>query len=1178
MASTVRQTNLLIQQDWKKVYQTFQNADFESYDFETLRKSMIDYLRNYYPEDFNDFLESSEYVALIDLIAFMGQSLAFRADLNARENFIDTAERRDSVLKLARLVSYVPKRNIASAGLLRINSLSTTESLTDSNSINVANTPISWNDPANDNWLEQFNIVLNAAFISSQSVGRGGNSTSIGGITTNEYSMNILPNIVPSYRFDAVVENNSMRFEMVSATAANKSYIYERDPTPTGIFNVLYRNDNLGNDSKDTGWFVYFKQGEMRSLDFTIDQSLPNRIISVNVDNINNDDVWLYELDSNSNVTRLWTQTESVTGTNVTFNTSTDRYLYQVNTRANDQIDLVFGDGAFANVPQGTFRLYYRVSNGLQYKVAPSEMSSISIPVSYVSRNGRAETLTLRASLYYTVNNATTRETLTEIKTKAPQQYYTQNRMISGEDYNTLPYTKFNSILKIKSTNRASSGISRYLDTIDVTGKYSSTNVFAADGILFRNETIDSIDFNPDSNGNTVDQLNTVLNGTLLNTNAVPFNQFSYAKQRRYTTQDIDVNSATFYAAWQKMSLSTNQSAGFLTLSVNYLSTLNTAGTQTANTLALPPLKVGAANSNSLRYVIPGSILRFRASIDLVGTPSYFDNVNEIKTGTPTQAGDKLYIYATVVNVSGDGTGTGVLTTSSPGPVILNVDVPTGAYLDQIIPKVSNVIPSSVLRSAVTLINSKKNFGVRYDPTLQAWALIQPQDLKLTQSSSSLLNTDGINAEFSRTHTGDTTSASLDSSWLMSFVSGIYGYKIYYRQINYVFQSERETKFYFDNKVRVYDSKTGTTLTDLIRILRSNSLPDSNTSLYEDKVYYIFKMITDPDGYENTSKILLRYADNNRDGIPDNPDVFEELVNPANNTGNNKYVYFQKTYNANSFVTYTPLTANTVSVYYATQADIVKYYGQYSNGQIFFATNENIFYELAVATDVSGNVTRTLTGTANGEKYLWQYGRRDLYFQYRHAAPANRRIDPAPNNIVDLYILTKNYANGYQAWVRDNTGKILQPMADDTESLQLAYSTLENYKTISDTLIYNPARFKPIIGSKADAALQATIKVIKNPEQVISDNDIKTAVITAINNYFDVNNWDFGETFYFSELSAYLHSTLSPKINSVIIVPSSTTQNFGSLYQINSEPDEIITSCATVDNVVIISAITAVQL
>ena len=117
MAQTTRQSSLLVNQDWTKVYQAFTNADFTSYDFQTLRNSMINYLQTFYPETFNDFLESSEYLALIDMIAFLGQSLAFRTDLNARENFIDTAQRRDSILKLARMLSYNPSRNVAAQGL-----------------------------------------------------------------------------------------------------------------------------------------------------------------------------------------------------------------------------------------------------------------------------------------------------------------------------------------------------------------------------------------------------------------------------------------------------------------------------------------------------------------------------------------------------------------------------------------------------------------------------------------------------------------------------------------------------------------------------------------------------------------------------------------------------------------------------------------------------------------------------------------------------------------------------------------------------------------------------------------------------------------------------------------------------------------------------------------------------
>lgn len=1182
MSATSRQTNLLVQQDWTKVYQSFQNADFQSYDFETLRKSMIDYLRTYYPEDFNDFIESSEYLALIDLIAFLGQSLAFRADLNARENFIDTAERRDSILKLARLVSYVPKRNTASSGLLRIDSISTTETLVDSNDISLSNVPVFWNDPANDNWLEQMSIIFNAAFIDTEVVGKPGNSQTIGSIQTDEYSINILNNVLPTYKYSAQVEGNATNFELVSPTALGESYIYEREPRPQAVFNILYQNDNLGNGSTNTGWFMYFKQGSLASVDFTLDQQLPNRTVSINVDNINNDDIWLYQLDANGNFQTLWTMIDNVAGTNVIYNNTNKRNVYQVTSRAGDQIDLVFGDGAFATVPSGKFRLFYRVSNGLQYKISPSEMKDVTVPITYVSRNNRSEVLTIRASLYYTVDNAATREALTEIKAKAPQQYYTQNRMITGEDYNILPYTKFNSILKIKSTNRASSGISRYLDVIDVTGKYSSTNIFADDGLLYRQESINSLAFAPQSTGDVVGQLSNVVNNTLLTNYIHPFSQFIYNYFRRFTTRDTDVNGSIFDCAWQQMTLSTAQSTGFLALSSTYQLTINpVTGTQYTGQLATPALKVGTASSNALRFIQPGSIIKFRASVSNSSTPAYFDSLNQIKLGTPIATGDSLYLYATVMNVSGDGTGTdtgtGVLTTASTGPITLSTFVPTGAYIEQIIPKIYNVVPTTILTSAVTLINGKKNFGLRFDEISQTWAIIQPQDLKLTQSASTIINTDGINAEFSETYAGSTASASLDSSWVMAFVSGTYGYNIYYRQVNYVFESIQQTNFYYDESVRVYDPKSATIITDNIKILRSNSVPDGNTAFYQDKTFFIYKMIVDPDGYENTNKILLKFADTNRDGIPDNPDIFDEIVAPSNNVGFNKYLFFQQTYNSNNYAQYVPMDSALINVLYGSQGEIVQAYNSYGDGQIFYAYNENVFYTLKVTT-LRGVSTRTLTPTPNGDQYQWLIGRNGLYFQYRHAAPADRRIDPAPNNIVDLYILTKTYSDNYQAWIRDTTGAVAEPAQDNVESLQLAYGSLSAYKTISDTLIYNPAKFKPIFGAKADVALQAKFKVVKNTEQVISDNDVKTAVIAAINTYFDVANWDFGESFFFSELSAYLHAQLSTKISSIIIVPTSTSLSFGSLYQINANPNEIITSCATVEDVQIISAITQAQL
>ena len=73
------------------------------------------------------------------VMAFMGQALAFRDDLNTRENFIDTAELRDSVIKLANLVSYTPKRNTAGQGLVKVTAISTTENIRDINGVNLGN-------------------------------------------------------------------------------------------------------------------------------------------------------------------------------------------------------------------------------------------------------------------------------------------------------------------------------------------------------------------------------------------------------------------------------------------------------------------------------------------------------------------------------------------------------------------------------------------------------------------------------------------------------------------------------------------------------------------------------------------------------------------------------------------------------------------------------------------------------------------------------------------------------------------------------------------------------------------------------------------------------------------------------------------------------------------------------
>lgn len=1124
MAQITRQQSLLVAEDWTKVYQSFRHADFKAYDYETLRKSMIDYLRLYYPEDFNDFIESSEYIALIDLIAFLGQNLAFRADLNSRENFIDTAERRDSVLRLAKLVNYRPQRSTPASGILKIDSISTTQDLSDSDGVSLTNSTIFWNDNTNVNWYEQFVTVMNATMISGQRVGKPGNGQYLNGVKTDEYSVNLAARGSNIYKFKAQAHGISMPFEIVSGTSIGQSYIYENSPNASSTFNILSRNDNLGNGSNNTGFFVMFKQGNLQSLPLNFAESLANRVTSINIDNINNTDVWLYRLNSLNFATSQWVQLPNITGTNIAYNTisAVNREIFEINSRANDQIDLIFGDGIFSDIPQGPFNLFYRTSNNMDYRITPDEITNVQISIPYISNANRAETLTLSVSLKYTVSNAKSRETLADIRTNAPQQYYVQNRMVNGEDYNILPFTKFNNLIKVKAINRTSSGISRYLDVLDTTGKYSSTNIFCQDGIVYKEDIqkTDTFEFT------TISDIQLAIERKILPIiNDQATHHFYYANFDRYSL------SSTY---WNQTTIGTNTVTG------NFR--------DNANPLTGNDVTIGSYTSGARAALRVGSIVKFDA-----GSGNYFDINRVIQSGTPSKEGESRYLYTSLTAVDSDGVfDIAELTSLGYGPVSLSDIVPTGAHAVEVIASYVDILDSDTRQKVVNLIDQYQDFGLGYDPDNLTWYVIQPANLNAA-------------GDFSQTYAADDTSTHLDASWLIKFTVSNSIYTITYRGLEYYFESELETRFYFDNSQRIFDPKTGAVVKDQIKILKTNSQPDVNNPFASPITLEVYDNVIGADGYENNERVKVTFADPDNDGFPNNPDFFTEVVAGADDITTKKVYYYVED---NGDLT--PISAGGVITQWATLSAINTNKTRYPDGTVFYASTPDLFYILTI-----DGSTRTV---ASSTRYIYKIGRQFLYFQYRHNSPNNRRIDPSPNNIIDLYLLTKNYNDDYIQWVTDSTGNITEPNAPTSEELRLAFSDLENYKMISDTIIYNTAVFKPLFGLKADATLRAKFKVVKNAAANISDTEIKSRLITALNEYFSIDNWDFGETFYYTELSAYLHNKLASYISSVIIVSQDTSQKFGNLFQINAGPDEIFVSAVTADDIQIIPAITNAQL
>jgi hypothetical protein len=1126
MAKTTRQTSIFGVEDWKRIYQTYREADFQSYDFETLRKTFIDYIRLYYPESFNDYIESSEFIALLDVMAFMGQAGSFRNDLNTRENFIDTAERRDSVNRLAELVSYTPKRNTAAEGFLKVQSISTTEGVVDFTGANLSNITVNWNDTTNANWLEQFTVIVNSTLTNSQRFGVPGNTQTLLGVKTDEYTINLIQGFLPVIPFTNTVNGTSMAFEAVSGTSQNEDFIYEPSPQPNGPLNILYRNDYQGYASANTGYFFLFKQGSLQDLDFNLGERISNRVVNVNIEGVNNTDTWLYQLDADGNIQNEWSKVDNIYTGAVEELTPEQRRYYSISSRTNDQINLNFGDGVFSAIPVGNFRTYVRSSNGLAYIINPDEMQNVTISIGYVSRSGRNETLSLTCALTTPISNATNRENINDIKQRAPARYYTQDRMVNGEDYNNFPYTLYSTIIKSKAVNRSSIGTSRYLDLVDITGKYSSTNVFASDGMIYENTAVPSFTFTYIDQNDITDVIVNQVEPVLASRG---MQEFYY---ENFTRPDL----AVLNLDWSQSTTSNNETTGFF----RFVS-------------SGAPAPVGSQASDNKKYIAQGGLVKFTPPAG-----QYFTATNRLAVGSPTLPGDKTVLWATVTALELDGTNFGTGNNADgTGPVTLNNFIPTNAIPTEVIPNFVTDLPTSIETTMRENIELYRNFGLGYDNLTGTWYVITSTNLNSATT-------------FSLAYAQNTTGTGLDNSWLVAFETDGVTYTVSSRSLQRFWASVLETRFFYDGTQKVYDPKTGTVINDFINVLKTNNKPDTSSTLNSDEVLDIIDQPVETDGFIDDFKVRISYKDSDNDGIPDNPDYFQTLVAPTVNP-NNKRIYLQQTIDFDNLERYLPLAAGVVIGSLATKDSIELVKSEYADKQVFYAYTDKKFYQLTVAYDG----VRTITEVAGYQTYV---GRQGLYFQYRHNAPLSRRIDPGTTNIIDIFLVTQSYYIAYQNYARDSTGTVVQPAQPTIDELTTAYSTLNKYKMISDNIILNSVTFKPLFGTKASEELRATIKCVKNPQSTASISEIKSQVVSSMNSYFTIENWDFGDTFFFSELSAYLHDQLGSIISTVVLVPTDPLKSFGDLYEIRSQSNEIFVNAATVNDIEVIDALTSSQL
>lgn len=1166
-------------ESWEKIYKAFENINFTAYDFEAVKQSLLNYLKIQYPENFNDYIDSSQLIALIETFAYTAEILAYRVDLSIHENLLPTATRKQSILRLVKLTSYTASRNLPLRGLVKITSISTSENLLDSQGNNLSNRFVNWNDQNNSLWREQFFAIANKVL--TQNYGNPFKSFQIDDTVFQQYEVkNILETeaINSSFQNGIIktkvnVSGQDLKFELVPADINNEG-VFERDPNPNSYFTLLYADDSYGDGSDTTGFMMYMKQGSLQKLPYVFDTNLPNRSIDINIPNINDSDVWVQQVSTRGVITDTWQAVPNVAGVNLVFNNIANTKKYEIETLENDQIRLIFGDGDFAAMPTGIFNIWVRSSESGNINVQKSLVTNKSMTFAYTSKKGTIESCTFNYSLTSVLQNSAVTEDIAHIKSVAPSVYYTQNRMVNGQDYNSY-LLQDPSILRLNAVNRTFAGQPKYINWNDASGSYQNVKIFGNDLRLYY-DTISQTQVSTISSRSLIDDiiepylsLPGIYNLLIYSAFKTPLSmgpssaqvsinpfvkpRFKFIEGGYQSINGVSLQEKTNIQAYlDKHWYGEADSIVQLDANLSDVSSLPKSAYAVVSNdfdhlIWDYSIKCVTKNSFGLYTLIPTSNgasgiqesttrqkrfgIKFTPNTDFTstltidetdtiapGTTPLNESLNSIHSNSAISTIEDVYTIE-IINSNGSFTvHSANKGYQANGIVGENYDNGILHFKigDNSSPGFSKIIPGDAFVVYIDLVDNIFKPFVKYVNLSGNFNLIS--DIALTNEA--------INSSYDPIHPVN--------SWIFIIerTDDLNGNTAYWnitrRNFNLVAESI-STKFWYNQDMQIVDPATQNPVTDLIRILKSNL--NSNTdptklfAIGTDLVYSVVSDVKYSNGEVNPGALNVT-ASNTFSKIDTASGTLQDPLKFLSFIGLNDYVYFLIDQSTGK---YTPVVATSYITHLV--------YDQ--NG-------------------ISGNYARKL-------------GRDNLDFMWQHFTPNDNLIDPSTSNIVDIYVLTNGYYTQIQEYVNDLIS--IEPIQPSPLELRNSYSKLLGNKMISDTVIMHSGKVKFIFGNKATPELRVKFKIVISPNAKLTGDQIRSRVLEIINAYFSIDNWDFGQSFYATELNAVIHKQLSTEISSIVMVPEFPTNHFGDLFYLRTSSNEVFVSCVTLDNIEIVSSI-----
>jgi hypothetical protein len=100
--------------------ETKKDVSYLGKDFGNFRNNLVEFTKQYFPQTYTDFNESSPGMLFIELAAYVGDVLSFYTDTNLKESLLDQANERGNVFDLARSLGYIPNNAVPAYATLNV--------------------------------------------------------------------------------------------------------------------------------------------------------------------------------------------------------------------------------------------------------------------------------------------------------------------------------------------------------------------------------------------------------------------------------------------------------------------------------------------------------------------------------------------------------------------------------------------------------------------------------------------------------------------------------------------------------------------------------------------------------------------------------------------------------------------------------------------------------------------------------------------------------------------------------------------------------------------------------------------------------------------------------------------------------------------------------------------------